>query len=246
LEEIKKIYLGLPVDLTPRVFWVGRNYRTNVLSHKPGGGDIIVEYHSGKVLGYDWIKFPSRYVSNIFIRQFSKVNENFETFKQNVQLGIIKKEVSRLFARVYEQDEFEKVKFEEIWNSNDDEVLPWDKLKEFEETKYKERNERQKQQRVELKMVAEQKAEYSIKSLQNLTSVENEKFPNKIDLSKFTIPAKKSNDNFLENDKKNVQKTNRQSNKTIQLHGTIKPNKNINSLEHLLPKEIVDKLNRMK
>ena len=91
MDEIKKIYLGLPQDMRTRVFWVGRKFRTNLLSHQPGGGDIIVEYHSGKIFGYDWIKYPSRYVLNIFNRHFKKNNENFETFKENIQLGIIKK-----------------------------------------------------------------------------------------------------------------------------------------------------------
>lgn len=242
MDEIKKIYLGLPQDMRTRVFWVGRKYRTNLLSHQPGGGDIIVEYHSGKVFGYDWIKYPSRYVSNIFIKQFKKANENFETFKENIQLGIIKKEVSRLFARVYEEDEFETVNFEEVWNSEIDEKLPWDKLKEFEDIKYKERVEKQKKQRIQLKMVAEQEAEYFV---EEIPKTESNKYQKPIiDLSQFIKPKVNSNTNTDKTKRRRrVTKPNSSYRNEIKQK---RENKNINSLEHLLPKEIVDKLKNAK
>jgi len=143
-EEIKKIYLGLPEHFKNVVFWVGRKFRTNILSHQPGGGDIIVEYHNGKILGYDWIKFPSRYVQTIFRKQFFKNEIEFEQYKEYEQLNVIKKEVARLFARIYKEDEFDIIYFEEIWNSENDEKLPWVKLEEFENEKEKERNEKAK------------------------------------------------------------------------------------------------------
>lgn len=68
--KIKRIYLGIPEKLIDQILWVSRNYRTNHLSHIGGGGDIIVEYHKkNKVLGYDLIKYPSRYIYKIFIRE---------------------------------------------------------------------------------------------------------------------------------------------------------------------------------
>ena len=60
--QIEKIYIGLPEDLKDKVFWVARPYRTNLLSHIEGGTDVIMEYHNGDVLGYDWIKEPFQYI----------------------------------------------------------------------------------------------------------------------------------------------------------------------------------------
>lgn len=129
--QIKRIYLGLPDSFKETVFWVGRKYRTNLLSHSPGGGDIIVEYHNGKILGYDWIKYPSRYVQNIFIKLFFRNDTTFEQYKEYDQVKIIKKEISKVFTRIYEKDEFETVPFEEVWNSEIDNTLPWNNIEEY-------------------------------------------------------------------------------------------------------------------
>jgi hypothetical protein len=61
MDRIKRVSLGLPKSLVNDVLWVAREYRTNPLSHEPGGSDVVVEYHNDEVLGYDWIKFPSKY-----------------------------------------------------------------------------------------------------------------------------------------------------------------------------------------
>lgn len=239
MDGIKKIYLGLPQDMRTRVFWVGRKFRTNLLSHQPGGGDIIVEYHSGKIFGYDWIKYPSRYVLNIFNRHFKKNNENFETFKENIQLGIIKKEVSRIFARVYEKDEFETVNFEEVWNSEIDKKLPWDKLKEFVNIKEKERD---RKQLVQSKMVAKQQAKYLVKEVHEIDYIENQKPTT--NPSQFIKPKVNSNTNTdVTKNRRRITKINLSSRDVSK---TKRENKNINSLEYLLPKEIIDKLKNVK
>ena len=56
-----KVYNGLPDDFINKIFWPDRDYRTNPLSHIPGGSDLIIEYTDEKIIGYDWIKFPDRY-----------------------------------------------------------------------------------------------------------------------------------------------------------------------------------------
>ncbi len=239
MNEIKKIYLGLPQDMRTRVFWVGRKFRTNLLSHQPGGGDIIVEYHSGKIFGYDWIKYPSRYVLNIFNRHFKKNNENFERFKENIQLGIIKKEVSRIFARVYEKDEFETVNFEEVWNSEIDKKLPWDKLKEFVNIKEKERD---RKQLVQSKIVAKQQAKNLVKEVHEIDYIENQKPTT--NPSQFIKPKVNSNTNTdVTKNRRRITKINLSSRDVSK---TKRENKNINSLEYLLPKEIIDKLKNVK
>lgn len=46
-------------------FKVGDEYRTNPLSHKPGGYEVQVNYSSGKFLVYDKVKFPGAYIKHL-------------------------------------------------------------------------------------------------------------------------------------------------------------------------------------
>ncbi len=64
--EPERVYIGLPLRLAHVVLWVDRTYRTNPLSHIPGGYDVVVEYHDGRALGYDWIKMPWAYIRTFF------------------------------------------------------------------------------------------------------------------------------------------------------------------------------------
>jgi len=123
--EIKRIYLGLPASLVEKVLWVARDYRTNVLSHQPGGSDVVVEYQNNSVLGYDWIKYPSRYIRKIMlIRPGGNV-----TLDVLDQLETIRLEINRIYARKYiNNDEFFTMPFKEIWNAQTSIELPWDKL----------------------------------------------------------------------------------------------------------------------
>jgi hypothetical protein len=183
--DIKKIYLGLPIHFKNIVFWVGRKFRKNILSHEPGGGDIIVEYHNGKILGYDWIKFPSHYVHSIFIKQFFNDNTTFEQYKEYQQVNIIKKEVSRLFARIYKDDEFDSIYFEEVWNSKEDNDLPWNKLKEFESKKEEIKN---------LKIIEQDK-------IQKIINIEIEK---RITITQETVKININNEYVIEEDIFNI------------------------------------------
>jgi len=45
------------------VFKVGQDYRTNNLSFVPGGCTVIVEQVDGKLLEYDNIKYPQKYIA---------------------------------------------------------------------------------------------------------------------------------------------------------------------------------------
>ena len=63
---LSRVYIGLPRHLDDIVLWVDRQYRTNFLSHIPGGYDVVVEYHDGRALGYDWIKYPWAYIRTFF------------------------------------------------------------------------------------------------------------------------------------------------------------------------------------
>jgi hypothetical protein len=133
MNGIKRVYLGLPESLIGAVLWVSREYRTNPLSHVPGGSDVVVEYHNENVFGYDWIKFPSRYVSEIWSKGISEIYEDYEEWSDEDQLEEIKKEIRSIYARKYKKENFNKVPFKEIWNSKTSNDLPWDLLEEYDQ-----------------------------------------------------------------------------------------------------------------
>lgn len=45
---------------------VGDNYRTNPLSHKPGGDEVRITFVSGKWRDYDKVKYPQAFVEKCF------------------------------------------------------------------------------------------------------------------------------------------------------------------------------------
>lgn len=47
---------------------VGDNYRTNPLSHKPGGSVVRVTFKNGNVLDYDKVKHPQAFIKKIMER----------------------------------------------------------------------------------------------------------------------------------------------------------------------------------
>lgn len=97
------------------VLWVAREYRTNPLSHEEGGSDVVVEYHSDEVFGYDWIKFPSKYVSAIFYKRIDVDKEDFEVYDEDEQLTTIKDEIKSIYARKWSSmEDHDKVPFEEV------------------------------------------------------------------------------------------------------------------------------------
>jgi len=133
MDIVKRVYLGLPKSLKDHVLWVARNFRTNPLSHKPGGSDVVVEYHDARVYGYNRIKFPSQYISTIWNKGISEVHEDFSKYDKEKQLKIIKENIKRIFARKYIKENFDDVPFKEIWNYEKSYELPWKRLKEYDE-----------------------------------------------------------------------------------------------------------------
>lgn len=130
--QIKRVYLGLPERLKSTVLWVAREYRTSPLSHQKGGSDIVVEYHSNEVFGYDWIKFPSKYVSAIFYARINIEREEFEVIDKDEQLTKIKAEIKSIYARkLRSMEDHDKEPFEEVWNSVDSKETPWEILEEY-------------------------------------------------------------------------------------------------------------------
>ena len=132
-DEISHVYIGLPEHLAMAVLWVAREYRTNPLSHIPGGSDVVVEYHDGRVFGYDWIKKPSAYISKFFAGIIEYASDIFNELDEQRQIEITKRKIAKVFARKYkDKNEYSTASFIEVWNSESSNEMPVDALKRFE------------------------------------------------------------------------------------------------------------------
>ena len=131
MNDFKRVLIGLPKELVDSVLWVSRKYRTNPLSHEPGGCDVVIEYHNGDVFGYDWIKFPSRYVRTIWDKDISEIHDDYQDWDEEDQIEEIKKEIKSIFARKYKKINFKTERYKEIWNSSTNDELPWNLLEKY-------------------------------------------------------------------------------------------------------------------
>ena len=131
-----RVYIGLPEDLAHHVSWVAREHRTNHLSHIPGGSDVIVEYHSGKVFGYDWIKKPSAYIRTFFAGIVEYASDDFRKMDEQSQSEIARRKIARVFARKYkDESEYSTASFIEVWNSETSNKMLWKALEKFDCTR---------------------------------------------------------------------------------------------------------------
>lgn len=121
--EIKRIYIGLPEELITKIFWIKREYRINDLSFQHGGADIIVVYKNGAINGYDWIKYPSKYIQSIFNKTFLENTED--------ELLTLKQHVSRIFARKFNKKNVNSEGFIELWNGATSTQMPYENLEKF-------------------------------------------------------------------------------------------------------------------
>ena len=136
--KIKRIYTGLPKHLSNEVIWVERKYRVNELSHQPGGFDIVLEYKSGNVLGYDWIKKPSFYIQRILKNDLCNEEANaFEDLDDAKQLIIAKSLIRTAYARNYQDKAlYDSAEFQPIWDSSTSRITLKKALQRFEAQKY--------------------------------------------------------------------------------------------------------------
>lgn len=122
--DIHRIYIGLPDHLVRKVHWVERKFRTNPKSYQPGGSDVIIEWHNGRIIGYDWIKYPSLYVKKIFKKELG--------ISEVINLSTVKDEIASVFARKYKDEgEYSTSSFEEVWNWQNSKQFPWRSLEPF-------------------------------------------------------------------------------------------------------------------
>jgi hypothetical protein len=125
-EEPHRVFIGLPQHLVHKVLWVATQFRTNPLSRKPGGCEVIVEYHDGRALGYDRIKVPSAYIDQFFDGIVEYASSDFKLLDEATQIEVTKEKIARFFARK------ENGTFVEVWNSETSDEMPWMALRKFE------------------------------------------------------------------------------------------------------------------
>jgi hypothetical protein len=130
--EPERVYIGLPLRLADVVLWVDRTYRTNSLSHIPGGYDVVVEYHDGRALGYDWIKKPWAYIRTFFAGLVEYGSDEFNGLDETTQMKIAKNKIRGIHVKKYKDEEERSIAaFEEVWNSETANEMPWNALKRF-------------------------------------------------------------------------------------------------------------------
>ena len=131
-QEIKSVYIGIPDHLSETAFWVAREYRTNPLSHIPGGYDVIVEYHNGRSLWYDWIKIPWVYIRTFFNGIIEEVSYEFNNLDKTNQLQVVKSKISGFYTRSYKDEQARsKAEFVKVWDSETANEMPWESLEKF-------------------------------------------------------------------------------------------------------------------
>lgn len=133
-DRIKRIYIGLPKGVINKILWVERKFRTNALSHQPGGYDVVIEFHSENVFGYDWIKSPSRYIDTVLSHEAVNIGqENYAALDSSEQITIAKELINKMYARSYaNKEEYAINSFQEVWNSFDAILSPKEALEQLE------------------------------------------------------------------------------------------------------------------
>jgi hypothetical protein len=61
-----------------KILWVDDEHRTNPWSLRPGGSTVVVEYLDNKILGYDKVKRPERYMLKIFKGDPLRIYHNWD------------------------------------------------------------------------------------------------------------------------------------------------------------------------
>jgi hypothetical protein len=107
------------------ILWVRDKYRTNPLSLKNGGSNIIVEYYSNEIFGYSNIKLPSAYIKKIFMKEILNIYIEPKDAISINEINILKKEISTIYALKHNEETYT-----EVWNINSME-LPWKILESF-------------------------------------------------------------------------------------------------------------------
>jgi len=126
---------GLSTEISSSLFWVGQSYRTNELSLTPGGTNVIVHYRNGEVLGYNRIKYPSKYIDAILSRRVFGNGTKLSEIPSEAAVEFISNEVVAIYALKYEDVDKGCEEYKEVWNC-DSTQMPWDKMDDYMEDDY--------------------------------------------------------------------------------------------------------------
>jgi hypothetical protein len=110
---------GIPEYIQQKIQWVEDSERLNPLSFIEGGTTLVLLFKNGNVLGYDKIKYPSRYIHEIL---------RSPSFRSIID---IYKDVDRVFV-AYSHD----LRFSEAW-SKDSSVSLVASLQQYDSKIYK-------------------------------------------------------------------------------------------------------------
>ena len=117
-DKIKHIYNGVPEQLANKVLWVERKFRINELSHQPGGFDIIIEYFSGNVFAYDWIKKPGFYTGKILENEAKQNELDYDYQDEKIVLAASKRFIKSAYCKYYDnKNKAQSVPFEKVWDA---------------------------------------------------------------------------------------------------------------------------------
>ncbi|GAA4507269.1 hypothetical protein GCM10023172_37620 [Hymenobacter ginsengisoli] len=132
-DGIKKIYLGLPEHIASKALWIERQFRVNELSYQPGGHDIVIEYNSGNVFVYDWIKRPSYYISKVLANEAREADMDFDFQDDTTILEVSKKLIKSAYCKYYSrQEESQDIFFEKVWDVTTASISVVEALKKYE------------------------------------------------------------------------------------------------------------------
>lgn len=119
-KKIKKITIGIPQNISKKIRWVLDEYRTNELSIIPGGFDIVIEYYSGDIFGYDKVKEPNAYIKRVILKEINHPYNEFNNLEKNNLIKLIKEKINRIYYR----NQHNSLVFNELWNSSKNKT-PW-------------------------------------------------------------------------------------------------------------------------
>ena len=113
---------GLPKIYADKLFWIEDDQRINNLSRQPGGVTLVIVYNNGKVLGYDKIKYPSKYSEVVVSKEVGEEINNIY-MSNYVDTVFVKTELGLNFVEVWP-------KKQEQPESLSDALRPYDPLRQ--------------------------------------------------------------------------------------------------------------------
>ena len=137
--------MNYSLPIPNNVFWVIDPFRTNFLSHIPGGCGIIIEYQDKKLHGYSKVKHPDKYVEKIVAFDLGLSTDELLGMQLSSLVKKVKKIYRTIYVMPYREEEIQINKDVQkmermllVWQSDTDEnQLPWECINERYNIKYR-------------------------------------------------------------------------------------------------------------